>query len=69
MEFDLDFMLDDDPDNIPDNVFEEILLDDIFIDEEETLPVFSTMIAIPNRGGVDLLVSNSSKSSSFIILG
>ena len=35
----------------------------LFIDEEETLPVFSTMIAIPNRGGVDLLVSNSSKSS------
>ncbi|OQC07188.1 MAG: Gingipain R1 precursor [Candidatus Cloacimonetes bacterium ADurb.Bin089] len=35
----------------------------LFIDEEETLPVFSTMIAIPNRGGVNLLVSNTAKST------
>ncbi|HQO17863.1 MAG TPA: C25 family peptidase propeptide domain-containing protein, partial [Candidatus Cloacimonas sp.] len=35
----------------------------LFIDEEETLPIFSTMIAIPNRGGVNLLVSNTAKST------
>jgi len=28
----------------------------LFIDEEETLPIFSTMIAIPNQGGVSLQV-------------
>ncbi len=31
----------------------------LFIDEEETLPVFSTMIAIPYRGGVSLRLSES----------
>ncbi|MEN6445766.1 MAG: C25 family cysteine peptidase [Candidatus Cloacimonas sp.] len=35
----------------------------LFIDEKETLPVFSTMVAIPDRGGVNLFVSDPAKIS------
>ncbi|MBP7333812.1 MAG: gingipain R, partial [Candidatus Cloacimonas sp.] len=35
----------------------------LFIDEEETMPVFSTMVAIPDRGGVNLQVVTSMQST------
>jgi len=35
----------------------------LFIGEEETMPVFSTMVAIPNQGGVNLQVISSLQST------
>ncbi len=35
----------------------------LFIGEEETLPVFSAMVAIPARGGVSLRVSDAAAAS------